>query len=519
MGRLNRRRSTAWAAVVLLLAAGCGTTVRTTNGGRASPSDQGLSAQGSTPQGRGSGSVTGSQPGASPLGQGVPANAEPNGVAPVGSEGASVASGAATAPRSPSSRPSTVVRMGVVYLKSLAAAYKAAGAKSATTDSQADYAAVVADINAHGGIAGRRLEATYFAIDSSSTTDPATQDKSACTFFAQDHPVDIVVSYSPGLGDVLATCLHGYGIPLVVGANESDVSASTLTSDATLWEPAEVSLDRLERELPGSLAAQHWVDARWGSKPGCTAFGPRIGVITFDQPDWHYAYSHDLAPAFQAVGHQVYDVAFLSVSGNSASQLADASAAVQSAVLRFSSDCVDHVVFVSNVAVDYLFMNVAEQQHYNPRYGLSSLEAPPVIIQNLANPASQLQGTIGVGWSPFSDVDMQDFDATARAPAQRCLQVLQRAGLAPVDNNSAILAVPSCEGPYFAAAAVDRWLASPSGATLTDTVNGLASTYQPTGTFSARFDPTEHDGASSYRIIGFVDSCDCFRYTSGLRQW
>ena len=73
------------------------------------------------------------------------------------------------------SRQSTVVRLGVIYLKGLNAAYKSAGAKSATTDSQADYAAVINDINVHGGIAGRRVLPYYYAIDAASATAPADQ--------------------------------------------------------------------------------------------------------------------------------------------------------------------------------------------------------------------------------------------------------------------------------------------------------------------------------------------------------
>ena len=516
MGRWSLRRWAGATAATLVLASGCGTTVHS---GRGRSSD-------SNP----SGGLAASDAG-SPAAGGGPANSLPGGGggAGGGAAGASQAgaasrrvpgAGAGTGgPASQATRQASVVRLGVIYLKGLDAAYKSAGAKSATTDSQADYAAVVNDINVHGGIAGRRVLPFYYAIDAASATAPADQLQAACTHFTQDQPVDVVLSYTPGSGGVLVSCLRARRVPLVIGSNEADVSADSLSGSPMLWEPAEVSLDRLEQVLPRFLIGAHWADARWGSDPRCATVETRIGVVTFDQPDWRSAYTKNLAPEFEATGHKVYDVAFLSVSGNTANQLADASAAVQNAVLKFSTDCVDHVVFVSNVAVDYLFMNVAEQQQYAPRYGLSSLEAPPVIIQNLANPRTQLTGSIGVGWSPFSDVNIQDFDAAARAPGQRCMDVLKRAGLAPVDNNSSILAAPSCEGPYFAAAAFGRWLDSPPSNGLVDAVNGLGSSYQPTGTFSASFRATQHDGASAYRALTFVDSCTCYRYGSGLQPW
>jgi hypothetical protein len=238
--------------------------------------------------------------------------------------------------------------------------------------------------------------------------------------------------------------------------------------------------------------------------------------VTFEGPDWRQAYSQNLAPAFARAGHPVYDAVFLSISGTTANQLADASAGVQNAVLKFASECIDHVAFVSNVAVDYLFMNVAESQGYEPRYGLSSLEAPPVIIQNLADPGTQLNGALGVGWSPFSDVDSANFDAISAQPGTLCLNILRQAGLAPSDNNSTILALPSCDGPFFVQASFARWI-SGTGGTLLAAVNGLGSSYHPSGTFSALIDTGHHDGASAYRDLSFVSGCTCFEYTSGLQ--
>jgi hypothetical protein len=401
----------------------------------------------------------------------------------------------------------------------LQAAYEAAGAKSSTTDSEADYKAVIASINAHGGVVGIPLVGYYYAINSESTTDPDTQLQAACDYFTQDQKVDMVATYTPGgLSDTLLACLRSRGIPTVDGATGADLSAAALASDPGWWEPGEVSLNRLEQVLPGVLASEGWEEARWGSDPRCAAVAkPRIGVVTFDGTDWRQAYSQDLVPAFQRLGTPVYDAAFLSVSGTSANQLAEASSGVQNAVLKFSSECIDHVAFVSNVAVDYLFMNVAAQQQYSPRYGLSSLEAPPVIIGNLANPGTQLHGALGYGWSPFSDVDTTAFDATASAPGARCMGVLRGAGLAPTDNNSALLALPSCEGPYFAVAAFGKWLASTPGTTLVQAVDSLGSSYTASGAFGSTFDAAEHDGADSYRQFAFVDSCTCFRYTSPLR--
>jgi hypothetical protein len=163
-------------------------------------------------------------------------------------------------------------------------------------------------------------------------------------------------------------------------------------------------------------------------------------------------------------------------------------------------------------------MNIAQQQDYNPRYGLSSLEAPPVIVQNLPQSTSQLHGAIGPGWSPYSDVDITQLDATAKAPAAGCLAILKRAGVEPTDNNSTGLAMPSCEGPMFAVDVFTRWLSGGRAGTLLDVVNALGSSYRPVGTFAATIDASHHAGASEFRGFAYVDSCTCFRYVTGLQR-
>jgi hypothetical protein len=504
-------------AVVGALATGCGTTVPTsgsaadtvgTDGGLAAPtSTTGLQAPGNGVPGPGT--TLPGPPGSGTTNQGDGGALQPG----------------ATGPSSVPTHLTTttggrlVLPLGVVYLKGLDQAYKAAnGGKSATTDSQADYAAVIKDLNArpHARVA---LHPSYYAVDASSTQSQADQLEAACAHFTSDVHVAVVVSYSPGAEGALAKCLQKHGVPLIDGFVGASVGASIQRAVPDLWQPSQLSLDRVGALEASYLVRRHWVDKRWGSAARCAGISsPRIGVVTFDRPDWRAAYANAVAPTFKTLGHAVYDAEFLAVSGSTAEQLAQASSGAQSAVLKFSSECIDHVAFVGNVALDYLFMNVAQQQGYNPRYGLSSLEAPPVIVQNLAQPTPQLHGAIGPGWSPYSDVNIAQLDAMSKAPTAHCLATLKRAGHAPTDNNSTILAVPSCEGPTFAVAVVERWLAGGKAGSLLDVVNAMGGAYQPAGTFSAHLDASRHDGAGAFRGFAFADGCTCFRYTTGLQR-
>ena len=500
------------ACAALLVATGCGSTVEM----RGTATGQGAGLSVPTGQTTGVDAPTGSGPaptvGSSqaPTGSGIATVATPGG----GSTGVTATD--ATPVRGTS--PLTSLRVGVVYLKGLDQAYKAAGASSASSDSHADYEAVFKDINAHGGANGTRLVPSYYAVDASSSASQADQLEAACQNFTTDHPTDVVLTYAGGSGLALAHCLQKHHIPLINGFPEADTSDALLAANPLYWEPAQLSLNEVGRLLAKHLIGSHWVDGRWPSAPSCASVtAPRIGVVTIDRPEWRDAYNKGLAPAFKAAGHPVYDVSFIAIAGNTAQQVSQASAGAQSTVLKFASDCIDHVVFVSAVALDYLFMDVADQQQYRPRYGLSSLEAPPVIVPNLANPSAQLHGAMGPGWAPYADVSTSELDAAAKQPAKACLDILRKAGLAPTDNNSTILTLPSCEGPMFLREIVSRWVTSAPGTTMLQVVNGLGSSYRPAGSYGSTLTSNRHDGANGYRGFGYVDSCTCFRYSTALR--
>ena len=520
------RAQLALVATVIALATGCGTTVQTTNGGPASDSlnlsapgggssaDSGLSAptDGPPSAGNGSGAILGTNTGSggTSVGGSGAASSQSGGTSPGGSTGG-------TTPRLSTVAGKLVVHLGVVYLKGLDQAYKAAnGGKSATTDSRAAYAAVIKALNATNS--QMRIDPSYYAVDASSTQSQADQLQAACAHFTQDSHADVVASYSAGPQAALAACLQQHNVPLVDGSSGAELSTSVLAKVPDLWAPSQLSLEGVGALEASYLIRNHWADARWGNPARCaTIKQPRIGVVTFDRPDWRAAYDHATAPTFKQLGHPVYDVEFLAVSGSTAEQLAQASSGAQSAVLKFANDCVDHVAFVGNVALDYLFMDVAQQQGYQPRYGLSSLEAPPVIVQNLPQPNAQLHGALGPGWAPYSDVDLAHLDAAAKRPAAACLAILQRAHVAPTDNNSTILALPACEGPMFITAVIEGWLANGRNGNWLDVVNALRNNYRPAGAYAAEITANQHTGASDYRGFAFDDGCSCFRYVSALQ--
>jgi hypothetical protein len=99
---------------------------------------------------------------------------------------------------------------------------------------------------------------------------------------------------------------------------------------------------------------------------------------------------------------------------------------LEAGVLRFRSEGVTHVLSTDQFL--FVFATKAESQNYRPRYGITTANAPYVLLQTTA-PQRQLVGSIGVGAIPGLDVDAQHDPGNAVPGAARCRSIMAKAGL------------------------------------------------------------------------------------------
>ena len=102
------------------------------------------------------------------------------------------------------------IYLGIGYETNGDAANAAFGATGISQgDPQADAKAVVADINAHGGMAGRQVVPVWHAIDATSTDTYADMDQQTCAAYTQD--AHVFAAMDKGLTDNFPACMQHAG--------------------------------------------------------------------------------------------------------------------------------------------------------------------------------------------------------------------------------------------------------------------------------------------------------------------
>ena len=254
------------------------------------------------------------------------------------------------------------------------------------------------------------------------------------------------------------------------------------------------------------------VHAGW-QKPSTAWPTGKIGLITWDDPQYHYAMDNGYLKALHAHGLKEEDVRYVAVPA-AAGSIADASAAVSSAVLAFQQRGIDHVFIgdgaagiFGGVGLTLLFLQNANSQMYYPRYGFNGNNAPD--YPN--HPQRQLVGMRAI--ETIDDSKDKDAGIAVNAERERCFDVMKRKGLPVGQEQTQGVAILACEAVWFTQAALNR-----AGDSALDRVipaaEGLGTSYRSVFTFGTRFDPSHHDGIYLVRDVVYDESCSCLKYES-----
>jgi hypothetical protein len=440
---------------------------------------------GSTSRGTATGPGSAGAPAPAAVGSDVPGRRPAPG--PVGS--AAVTTGPGVSARQ--------IKVGVLHVPGADAAFSSLGFELALGDTRAIYAAMIDHVNRLGGIAGRKLVPVYYAYDTSG--NPEAQHAAACAALTEDEKVlfasGVTLGFGPS-GDTLVPCLAKAGTSWITGK---------WSGDATFWSqyrrhlysPDSVNSTREAAALVEAAAAQGFFTA-----------GAKIGLIQIDRPELTRAVRDGLEPALARAGQKITER--VTVTGDNGLP-----AAVASSVLRFKAMGITHMLFASpGGGVPTYFMTAAQNQDYEPRYALSSWDAPSV-VQQLA-PREQLDDTVGMGYLPVLDVD-QARDPGYNASARACLKIYVDRGFDTSNRLAVGQMLGACDTLLLAKRALDR---SPdlTAAGMERNVDRLGSSLLPAGTFANRYAPGPHDAAGAYRFLRFDDGCSCFTYVGANRS-
>lgn len=412
------------------------------------------------------------------------------------------------------------IYVGLSYAVNSSAANTAIGAAGITQgDPKATNQILIDDINARGGIAGRKIEPVWHEVDGASTATYDVIDQERCDAWTQDNKIFVAMASPEAEAGTLQQCLHNRGALLL--------SSDLTTSDAARFrrfpyyvEIISMNLDRIAVAEVAALKAQGWFDG-WNPAAGAPGANPvKVGVVTYEGPTWAHAVDQSLVPALRALGHAPAANNIIRIPPENATADAGAiGAATSSAVLRLRGDGVTHVIVFDHAALLTLFfMRAADSQEFRPRYGLNTQNGAQALMEGATVPARQLIGSKGIGWFPPLDIPAADNHRDgpySNAERRRCLALLEGKGQTFDSSNAESIAMNICAEWWFFRDAV-----AASGGVLNRDgfmagVGKLGTSFLAAGNFANRFSSTQHDGVDAYRHYAFNEQCTCMRYTSG----
>src|SRR3954454_24414110 len=500
MRRTQVLRSLA-AAGALLTVAACGSTVQMGPATVGAQNGQGLSAPTGVP----------GQPGAVATAPGgsLPAPAAGNpGTGTVTGPGSTATSGTKPARRSAGAKRTTsnsgvvanaagitadTVYMGVGYSSQTASADRAIGASGAAPsyDFRNVMNAVIDYANAHGGFAGRKLKALYYDFNLSDPQD--VQQQAACDYWTHDNKVFAI----PGESDIERRCAEKAG---AVSLGAGGAVASTYQKFPHYFDVFTVRLDRL-----GPMTANGLYRAGY--------FTGKLGYVTWDDPNYRFAYTHGYVPALASHGIKATDAAFVKVP-QTLDAVGEMSATMSSIVTKFRSEGIDHVIIQDGHAgvwagtgLTLEFMDQAESQKYYPRYGQNASNSPGWS----GLPSDQMDKALAILDSDYEPKD----DAGWRTNKQRelCWKIEADAGypVSPSNVNDEGLAAQACDEVFFLQTSINRLRVITSDGFM-QAVNGLGRSFPSAVVYGTQFAAGLHDGSAAVRSAEYFASCKCLKY-------
>ena len=481
---------------------GCGSTVQMTSGGAPlSGSDVGTATDGldspaSTPSAASAAAAaagtSGSAPGRSAATSPLSGPSTPTGTASTAPAGELPVSGLGY--------DATTLRIGVTTNKDAQATLSAVGISSGSLgDQEAITKAVMADINAAGGVLGRKLVPVFHDVKTADTSaNPEGAAQQACSAFTEDAHVAAVLELVMDSRPFAACMIKHRAFVVSSGLTFTD-EAYVQGLTPSFFRLASPMAEDLVPTYLGRLSAlgyfSSW-DTRTG-RPGTSSLAPtKVGLFHVDEPAPTRAFD-DIARRLTAMGIPVVRYAY-----------GRQDASYSNAVLKFQTAGVTHILG-DNASYAGLMIETAAQGYY-PRYGMTSYNGGGILLQQVA-PAGALAGALGVGWAPSVDVDAKRDPGSTGPAYTRCTRTMARHGVDISTRAALAAALGICDGLEVMA----QSMRAGGGFDGPHITTGRATfSFEATATFSGTHNQGSIAIPTAVRDYGYLSSCSCFAYLS-----
>ena len=496
------------AVLVIMTAAACGSTVQVDKLGAGNNAGAGGSQSLSiaSPGAASPGTVASTAPG----GSGVPGATGPGTMA-----GGSYAGGSGAATSGNAAAPSgnqagdgpgvtaTTINFGAAYDPDAAAADSAIGAAGANPgDIKAETEAVVKYVNDHGGVAHRKLNPIWYkqsVYDSTSTTF-----QGECSTWTQDNKVLFMEAGFP----ILDQC--------AANAHAVALDAARLVEETTPQNRKYPNvINTTSFNIDHSMAAT----VNGLAKQGYFSKGAKVGLVTWDDPYYHYGITAGANPALARLGLKNVPVQYVAVP-QSYGDLGATSSSAGSAVLKFSTTGIDHVIVfdgpagVASGAILWIeWSRNADSQQYYPRHGLNSTSGFNALASDI--PQKEMENSVGVGWFPSLEQTADDWAKNPLPPqAKLCLQIMKDAGQQQSGANAQAIQYGICDTVFLMKEVLDPLRGPLNQQTVLAALNAVGTRHTSLLTFGVNITSEKHDAAYLVRNMAYQDGCQCYRYTS-----
>ena len=406
----------------------------------------------------------------------------------------------------------TTITIGLTYAQSAATANAAVGASGIDEGDPVPTSRLLFDdINAHGGIAGRKVVLLTYAVDPQSAEPYAAEGQAACTYFTQDHKVFAVIDGAAFAEE--RACLEKHHVLHLGGGL---ISAPVTQHE---FDAYGTRLSRVFSVLADALAQGGWFGGwdRLQGKPGTAP--AKTGIVTADDPTDNAAINHQLLPALRHLGHAPSPQDIIRITppqgfGDDGAVVAG----IDNAVLKLSADGVDHVFLNDgNGSLSLLFQNYALSQHYFPRYGGTSGNGWQTLLSAGDLPKQTMAGAMGIGWQPLLDLPFEQGAGPYATTARKlCFALFTRHGYNHTDAASAAGQAEGCDVGYLLAVALRSSRGPLDMDVATRAIEALGRTYPVASGLGSLFAPGQHDGTGAWSFMSYGDACSCMSYSRGV---
>ncbi|MCA1703881.1 MAG: ABC transporter substrate-binding protein, partial [Actinobacteria bacterium] len=402
----------------------------------------------------------------------------------------------------------TTIEIGVARNNDQRAGCEAAGSCDIMVNVEGMWDDFLDYYNDHGGIAGRKIKVETYSY---STSEAATQEQLAqriCTYFTQDHPVFIF----SGIGTPNQNrCANNGGVSMVEGGQRIALDREAFNATPYVYLTGGPNLTSA-----GLLTARGLLESDYFDKPGpaMTGLPAKTGLLTYNDASHIRAAEEGFKATLASGGVEIDEQVNIYYSSGSEA-LARMDAEIQNAVLKFKSQNITHVTFLTadGGGLPLLFLRHAQDQNYFPRYGFNTSGAMATMVESggqINVERRNFIGAIEVGWFPANDVtEGQKYQAPPRFA--ECKAIAEKYGYSVTTTNERIVTANICDFFQFIKDGIEAGLPDISPDSFLAGVESFGRNWAPAGPHQTFFSPGNHDGASAYQLYRYYESCSCVK--------